>query len=218
MRRLIIALVLIMSTPLLLAAGGGSLPSGGGAAPVVQTPEQRATRLYNAGLKYRKKAWKYEEKAAAATSEKKRSKYLKRAETQYKRVLKNQNNAIKQVGGFYQAMSELGYAYRKLGDYEKAIAAYNTALSLKGDYSEAIEYRGEAYLALGAFEKTKQAYMTLFRQDPEKAALLMQAFELWSHKPASQKADAEAFLNWIAERKLLVSVSSHLSHSNPGDW
>ncbi len=63
-----------------LAAGGprGGAPTGvdgmgsGPSADLARTPEEIAESRYNRGLKKRDKAWKYEAKAAEASSEKKR--------------------------------------------------------------------------------------------------------------------------------------------------
>jgi len=216
--RLLMLLPFFVLSTLVQAAGGGSVPSGGSAPQVKKTPQQRAASFYNAGLKNKKKAWKYEKKLADISSEKKRIKTQKKIAAQYKKAQKNQANAIALVNNFYQAFSELGYSYRKLGDYDKSIRAYNVALSIKSDYSEAIEYRGEAYLARGAYEESRQAYMTLFRDDPEKANMLMQAFETWSVTDTPAGTEAEAFKSWILERKQLLSVSQNLSTNNSRDW
>jgi len=197
-----------------LAAGSSGSSGGAPVSPGVQlTPEQLAHKHYNLGLKYKKKARKYEEKAlAAADKPKKQQKYLKRVTTQYERMVKNQIIALQNNNEFYQAMSELGYGYRKLGEFKKSIRAYNAALSIKSDYGEALEYRGEAFLAEGDFEASKRDYLSLVRLNPELAAMLMAAYTRWIADDKSGAPEAKEFKSWIKQRDSLAQALS----SNPG--
>jgi tetratricopeptide (TPR) repeat protein len=191
--------------------GGSALPS--------RTPAQVANGAYKSGQKYKKRAVKHEQKAAAASDPEKRDKYLEKARKQYKKSVDEYLKAYNYNRSFHEALNELGYAYRKIGEYDNAIRAYNTALNVKPDYAQAIEYRGEAYLALGMFEKTQKAYMTLFRTDQDQAALLMAAMESWmENETRAAGPDADAFIAWIEERRALAAGTQTLSLNNHRDW
>ena len=197
------------------AVSGGSAPSAGRS----RTPEQMATGAYKSGQKYRKRAEKYERKAAEADNDKSRAKYIDKADAQYEKSIEKYLQAYAFNNSFHEALNELGYAYRKTGDYHNAVRAYNTALKVKPDYSQAIEYRGEAYLALGLFEKTKEAYMVLFRSDQDQAASLMEAMQSWlADAGDSSTAEADAFATWIEERTALAAGTQTLSMNNRQDW
>ena len=102
-------------------------------------------RSYNAGLNHKKRAQEYEEKAAAAKDDKERDKQLAKAKSQYEDSIDDYKKAIGYDMTAYQAMNEMGYAYRKTGDYEMAVKAYNTALTVRPNFTPAIEYRAEAF-------------------------------------------------------------------------
>ena len=197
------------------AVSGGSAPSAGRS----RTPEQMATGAYKSGQKYRKRAEKYERKAAEADNDKSRAKYIDKADAQYEKSIEKYLQAYAFNNSFHEALNELGYAYRKTGDYHNAVRAYNTALKVKPDYSRAIEYRGEAYLALGLFEKTKEAYMVLFRADQDQAVLLMEAMQSWlADAGDNSTTEADAFASWIEERRALAAGTQTLSMNNRRDW
>ena len=164
------------------ASGGGGGFSGGSFGSSSQskrTPEQIALGYYESGLKYKNKAWKYEDKEDAAKTEKRRDRQLASAKKQYIKAIGKYNKAIEKSSRVYEAINELGCAYRKIGDFDASLAAYDSALGINPEYTPAIEYRAEAYLALGRLNETKKAYMQLFRDDPELATTLIQAMESW---------------------------------------
>jgi tetratricopeptide (TPR) repeat protein len=197
--------------------GGGSMPGGGGVSS--RTPEQLANSAYKSGQKYKKRALRYEDKAAQATDAGKRDKLSEKAQAQYEKAVDAYLEAFRYDREHYQALNELGYAYRKIGNYDDAVRAYNTALTIKPDFAPAIEYRGEAFLALGLFDHTKEAYMTLFRSDQDQAALLMRAMEAWlDERDAGAGPDAEAFAAWIEERRTLADATQTLSMNSQRDW
>ena len=116
-------------------SGGSDMPTG---QPQSQmTPEQLAARYYNSGLKHKKRAWKNEEKAGTAKTDKKRDKYLAKAQKSYAKEMDTQKRALQAMVGHYEAANELGYALRKSGDHKNAIAAYNYALQIKPDFAAA---------------------------------------------------------------------------------
>ena len=80
--------VLLLSASLGHAAGSGPVGGGGAysdSATPSRTPEQRASSAYKSGQKYKKRAGRYETKAAEASTEAKRDKYLDKALAQYEK-------------------------------------------------------------------------------------------------------------------------------------
>ncbi len=153
-----LALLLIVAPPA-FAAGSGPMSGGGDTGGMTSaprmTPQQMAVRSYNAGLKHKERAQEYEAKAATATNDKDKQKQLAKAKDQYEDAIDDYRKAIGYDIHAYQAMNELGFAFRKVGNYEDAVKAYNAALAVKSDFAPAIEYRGEAYLALSQFKQVQ---------------------------------------------------------------
>ena len=57
-------------------------------------------------------------------------------------------NVLADEPKYADALNQLGYSHRKLGDFTKAIAYYTRALSIDPDHRGANEYLGEAYLEI----------------------------------------------------------------------
>ena len=189
-----------------LAAGGSSMGGGGMASPEPRlTPEEKAVKSYNSGIRQRDKAWQLEAKAEELESGKKRSKLEKKAGKAYRKAIKHYRAAIKHNPWLYQAHSSLGYALRKTGDFEAALAAYDEALSINASYTEAIEYRAQANLALGNFDETQSAYQRLMQLDHAKANELMSAIESWLESPPDTAStdQVENLKGWVIERNKL---------------
>lgn len=221
----LLALLVLLPGPA-SAAGGAS--SGGasvyGSSPQrVRTPEEIAESRYNAGLKKRDKAWKYEAKAAQAGSEKKRAKLEKKAQKQYTKAIKDYRKAVEKNPALYQAHSALGYALRRSGRYDAALEAYDRALGLNPSYAEAIEYRAEAHLGLSRLDEAKEAYVRLFVLDRERADELMRAMERWvsarQRDPNGLAPEVlEAFATWVRERREIAQQTARLSEEDSGRW
>jgi tetratricopeptide (TPR) repeat protein len=212
-------LVLVFAGSLALAAGSG----GGGQMPssVVQTPEQVAESHYKSGLRYKKRAWKQEEKAATATSVERRDKQLGKAAKNYEKAIDKQVEALEANPQHHEAANELGYALRRRGQYKQAIQWYDHALQLQPEFLEAIEYRGEAYLATGNIGAAKEAYMKLFRNDPVLADQLLTAMETWlggQGDEPSATADDGAFSDWVIERRQLAGLTREVSLNQSRAW
>ncbi len=201
------------------SSGGGGGFSGSTSMPERQakSPEEIANSHYKAGLRFKAKAWKAEEKAAKATQDAKREKRLAEARKYYEKAMASQATAIKVNEQLYEAANELGYALRKTGDYRKAIGAYNYALQLRPSFFPAIEYRGEAFLMMGFVKESQDAYMTLFRGDRELADQLMATMEKW-HAEQPEDDAKKAFGEWLAERRQLASIGNGLSSNNTRTW
>ena len=71
-------------------------------------------------------------------------------------VISNMEKVIARRPWHDNALSFMGYAYRKLGDYDQALAFYGRALDRNPRNRGALEYLGEAYLELGQPEKAKE--------------------------------------------------------------
>jgi tetratricopeptide (TPR) repeat protein len=222
-RYVLIAVAALTATPIAYGNGSGPMSGGGDTGGMTAAPrmsaQQMAAKRYNAGLNHKKRAQEYEEKAAAASDDKSRDKQLAKAKGQYEDAIDDYKKAIGYDNQLYQAMNELGYAYRKSGDYQMAVKAYDAALAVRSDFSPAIEYRAEAYLALSMFQQVKDAYLALVRSDQDQAAALMRAMEAWLQThPDKTTADAKAFSEWVLERKAVAINTVSLSTNNVREW
>ena len=193
-------------------SGGGGGSMGPQSQQTMQrlTPEQKAVKSYEAGIKHRDKAAKLEEKATSETNEKKFAKLQKKIAKEYKRAIDDFESAVDHYPRFYQAHNSLGYALRKVGRYEESLAAYNVALDINPVFDEAIEYRGEAYLGLNRLDEAKEAYIDLFQNNRGLADQLMSAMMSWV---AARRDDAggldtavvDQFAEWVNQRNELAS-------------
>ena len=224
MMKTLTMLMLLVTAPFVYGAGSGSMgggsPSAGGDMPAARkTPQQMAASSYNAGLNHKKRAQDYEAKAAKAKNDGDRDKQLAKAKSQYEDAVEDYKKSISYDRSAYQAMNELGYAWRKSGDYDSALRAYNAALAVKPDFPPALEYRGETYLALARFKDVKDAYLALVRTDQDQAAALMVAMEAWQEThPENTTAEAKEFIAWLQERKAVAANTVSLSTNNVHPW
>ena len=212
----LLAILLIAASP--LWAGGGSAKSESQAAE--PAAEELAVDHYNQGLKYRDKAWKLEEQAAAAKKPQDRAKRLAQAQEEYKKALEQQLAATALNADFHEAFSSLGYAYRKIGQYAPALEAYDRALALAPNYVEAIEYRAEAYLGLGRLSETKAAYETLFLRDPQRAANVLTACGKWVQAAlaAGEVEQVAEFAVWVAAKKATARTMNGADGDGQKEW
>src|SRR5262249_18935184 len=157
----------------------------------------------------------YEDKAATASNDKDRQKQLDKAKDQYDDAVDDYKKAIGYDQTMYQAMNELGYALRKVGNYKDSITAYNMALQVRPNFPQAIEYRAEAYLGLSMYKEVQDSYLALVRDNQDEAAALMRALEAWMQlHQDNQTPDQKAFNDWIIERKAVAMNTLSLSTSN----
>jgi tetratricopeptide (TPR) repeat protein len=198
--KILILTLMILSSAAAMASGGGSVPSM--SQPAAQkSPTERAVDSYNAGIKNIKKAWKYQDQAAAKSDPKKVAKLNRKADKQFTKAIKKFSSAVKYEPRLYQAHGSLGYALKQTGDFAGAMEAYDHCLELRPKYTPAIEYRAEAYLALGRLDEAREAYLLLEKVDPEKANELEIAFRKWTKSPPdSLEPDVVATMqDWIAD-------------------
>jgi tetratricopeptide (TPR) repeat protein len=222
---LVIILFLSLAFPLQAADSGG-----GGGAPRQQqqpvkrlTPEEKAVQSYDAGIKHRDKAAKFEQQAVDETDDKKFAKLQKKITTEYERAIGDYEKAIGHYQRFYQAHNSLGFALRKVGRFEESLAAYNVALDINPVFDEAIEYRGEAYLGLNRVDEAKVAYLDLFQNNRALADQLMAAMLAWV---AARRDDAgdldsavvEQFAEWVEQRNELASYIRPMDEAERDRW
>ena len=225
---LLLAGVCFVAPSVAAAGSGGGGGSVAGSAPVEarpKSPEQQAEAAYKAGLKYKKRAWRAEEKIASLQEEaaggknvsKKIERQQKKAAREYAKAQGEFASVLQIMPEHYKAANELGYALRKQGDYKRAIGAYNYALQLYPEFYEAIEYRGEAFVALGFYDEAKDAYMKLFKNRPELAEQLMTTMQSWASEQTDPGAKARDFKEWIEQRES-VSVLGDLTEASSSGW
>lgn len=219
----LLAFVLVGSAPAFASGSGG----GAGSAPSSPSPgrslspEQKSEKSYNAGLKYKARAWKAETKAEAAKSDKAKAKHMKRAAKDYRKAQDEFAKVLQILPEHYKAANELGYVLRKQGNYKKAIGAYNYALQLYPEFDQAIEYRAEAFVAIGLYDQAKEAYMHLFRSNSELAEELMTSMRNWRDDLAKEGSTPGArtkdFLQWL-EKRQSVSAFGEITEATSSGW
>ena len=183
-------------------------------------PANDAANAYNDGLKYRDRAWNYEQQLEKTQDPAQKAKLEEQIRKTYSAAVRCQRTAVRNDPSMYQAFSELGYALRKGGDYPAALEAYDKALSIQPNYAEAIEYRAEAYLGLDRVNDAKNAYLMLFNGgDAKNAGLLGTAMTKWvtqrKANPGNTSPQAiDEFNTWLSQRK---EISRDTSASS-GSW
>lgn len=205
----------------IVAAKAEAAPSGSRPAPEQKaSPQQRAIEHYNKGIEHRDQAWDYAERAEQSTIEKEREEYRDKERKEYEKALAEQRQAIALDPQLFEAYSSMGYAQRQLGRYAAALKAYDRALELNADYMQAVEYRAEAYLALNRVGEAQQAYDLLFRRDPERAALLLLAFEIWvTQEPEGVAAGEVAKIqHWIESKEAIAREMSGATGEGQKEW
>jgi tetratricopeptide (TPR) repeat protein len=197
--------------------GGGMGGIGGGTVQKKpKTPEQIAQSRYKSGLKARDEALEAEKKLAESEPGFWQNRYASAVKKNWAEAIEDYEAAVEAKPDFYQAHSDLGYAYRKSGDYTKSLAAYTRALDLNPEYPQALEYVGETYLKLSRLDDAKNTYMRLFGVDREQAALLMTAMNAWLEKPSESVTteQVDAFRQWVKERQQLAEqVGGNAAHA-----
>ena len=229
MRKLwsIVSLTLLVSSlglpQLSSAASGGGGGSAGDSAtrPATRDPEDIAQSRYRRGLRARDAALKLEAKAQKKDKSWFGRRPSEKAVDKWHDAVRLYQDAIEQKPRFYQAHSDLGYAYRKLGDYRASIAAYDKALRIEPGYVQAIEYRGEAHLRLLRLGDAQAAYMRLFALDRPLADQLLASMTTWLSETDGPVEDLspnrlKTFRKWVSEREQLArQTRGDLSDSRP---
>jgi tetratricopeptide (TPR) repeat protein len=203
------------------AAETMAAPADGRPAPVQKSSDQdRAIEHFNMGIGHRDKAWSYEEQAEASTVEKEREQFGDKARREYEKALSEQLQAITLDPAMFEAYSSCGYAQRKLGHFAEALKSYDRALELNADYMEAVEYRAEAYLELNRIGGAQDAYALLFRRDPERAELLLLAFDIWLARPPTgiKAIEIEQVRSWIVAKEETAREMGGTTGEGQKEW
>jgi tetratricopeptide (TPR) repeat protein len=135
-----------------------------------KTPEEqkqekgkKAAKEYNQGLEKMVSAQKHAEKSDSTFAFNYRATQNAKAQKDYQRAIKKFDKAIELNPQMYEAFSERGFCFRKLGRLKESFASYKQCLDLKPDYAPAIEYRGEGFLAQNLPDSANAALRELER-------------------------------------------------------
>jgi tetratricopeptide (TPR) repeat protein len=149
-----------------------------------------------------------EMKAIAATDPQKAAKLQAKIAKGLENAAADLERAVKNDPNLFQAWSELGFTYRKMGKFKESLEAYDKALSLSPDYTPALEYRAEAYLGLNRIDEARKTYTDLFSGDRPRADALLIAMKSFV---AARRADPagldaaqlDAFAKWVEQREII---------------
>jgi tetratricopeptide (TPR) repeat protein len=206
-----IALFSLLALPLMASGPGGG---GMGSAPMPsmqqRSPHDQAVDYFNNAERRIDGLTKThdEMKAAMATDPQKAAKLQAKLAKGLENAAADLERAVKNDPQLFQAYSELGFTYRKMGKFKESLEAYDKALAISPDYTPALEYRAEAYLGLNRIDDARKAYTDLFSGDRPKADALLIAMKSYV---AARKADAagldaaqlDAFAKWVDQREII---------------
>ena len=206
-----IALFSLCALPLTASGPGGG---GMGSAPMPsmqqRSPHDQAVDYFNNAERRIDGLSKVhdEMKAAMATDPAKAAKLQGKLAKGLENAAADLERAVKNDPQLFQAYSELGFTYRKMGKFKESLEAYDKALAISPDYTPALEYRAEAYLGLNRIDDARTAYTDLFAGDRPKADALLIAMKSFV---AARKADAagldaaqlDAFAKWVDQRDII---------------
>lgn len=80
---------------------------------------------------------------------------------EYAKAIPLLQQSIQEKGEYADALNQLGYANRKLGDKAKAMTYYTKALNLEPQHLGANEYMGELYLEMNDLAKAEERLAVL---------------------------------------------------------
>jgi len=215
----VIALSSLLALPLLASGpGGGGMSSSPMPSMQQKSPHDQAVDYFNNaerridGLSKVHDEWK----ASLASDPQKAAKLQGKLNKGLENAAADLERAVKNDPQLFQAYSELGFTYRKMGKFKESMEAYDKALSISPDYTPAIEYRAEAYLGLNRLDDARTAYTELFSIDRPKADALLISMKSYV---AARKADAagldvgqlDAFAKWVDQREIIHGQTAPLT-------
>jgi tetratricopeptide (TPR) repeat protein len=206
-----IALISLIAAPVIASGSSGG---GMGSAPMPsmqqKSPHDQAVDYYNnAERRIDGLTRTHDEmKAAAATDPQKAAKLQARLAKGLENAAADLERAVKNDPGLFQAWSELGFTYRKMGRYKESLEAYDKALQISPDYTPALEYRAEAYLGLNRLDEAKKTYTDLFSGDRPKADALLLSMKSYVAARRADPAGLDAaqldtFGKWVDQREII---------------
>jgi len=213
-----IAVFSLFALPLLASGPGGGMSSSPMPSVQQRSPHDQAVDYFNnAERRIDGLSKTHDEMKAAMTADpQKAAKLQAKLNKGLENAAADLERAVKNDPQLFQAYSELGFTYRKMGKYKESMEAYDKALSISPDYTPAIEYRAEAYLGLNRLDEARAAYTDLFSVDRPKADALLISMKSFV---ASRKADAagldagqlDAFAKWVDQREIIHGQTAPLT-------
>src|SRR5216684_2535659 len=213
MKRFATAILLftLVAVPSLMASSGGGMSA---PPPPMQqqqrSPHDQAVDYYNnAEHRIDGLAKLHDEmKAAAATDPQKAAKLQGKLAKGLENAAADLERAVKNDPSLFQAWSELGFTYRKMGKFKESLEAYDKALQISPDYTPALEYRAEAYLGLNRLDEAKKTYTDLFSGDRPKADALLLSMKSYVAARRADPAGLDAaqldtFAKWVDQREII---------------
>jgi len=213
MKRVATAILLftVAGVPALIASSGGGMST---PPPPMQqqqrSPHDQAVDYYNnAEHRIDGLAKLHDEmKAAATTDPQKATKLQGKLAKGLENAAADLERAVKNDPQLFQAWSELGFTYRKMGKFKESLEAYDRSLQIEPGYTPALEYRAEAYLGLNRIDDARKTYTDLFSVDrPRADALLiaMKSFVVARRADAAglDAAQLDAFGKWVDQREII---------------
>jgi tetratricopeptide (TPR) repeat protein len=214
-----IALFSLLALPLLASGPGGGMSSS--PMPSMQqqkSPHDQAVDYFNnAERRIDGLSKMHDEMKAAMTADpQKAAKLQAKLNKGLENAAADLERAVKNDPQLFQAYSELGFTYRKMGKFKESLEAYDKALALSPNYTPALEYRAEAYLGLNRIDDARTAYTDLFANDRPKADALLISMKSFV---AARKADAagldaaklDAFAKWVDQREIIHGQTAPLT-------
>jgi tetratricopeptide (TPR) repeat protein len=213
-----IAVFSLFALPLLASGPGGGMGSSPMPSMQQRSPHDQAVDYFNnAERRIDGLSKTHDEMKAALTADpQKAAKLQAKLNKGLENAAADLERAVKNDPQLFQAYSELGFTYRKMGKFKESLEAYDKALSLSPDYMPAIEYRAEAYLGLNRLDEARTGYTDLFSGDRPKADALLIAMKSFV---AARKADAagldagqlDAFAKWVDQREIIHGQTAPLT-------
>jgi tetratricopeptide (TPR) repeat protein len=213
MKRVATAVVVftVLAVPALIASGpGGGMSSPPPSMSQQRSPHDQAVDFYNNAERRIDGLTKThaEMKAALATDPQKAAKLQAKIAKGLENAAADLERAVKNDPQLYEAYSELGFTYRKMGKFKESLEAYDRALQIQPNYTPALEYRAEAYLGLNRIEEARATYTELFTGDRPRADALLIAMKSFV---AARRGDAagldptllDAFGKWVDQREII---------------
>ena len=216
----IVFLVAVLAAPAAIASGPGGGGMGSTPSPSMQqrSPHDQAVDFFNnAERRIDGLAKTHDEMKAAVTSDpQKAAKLQAKLAKGLENAAADLERAVAKDPQLFQAYSELGFTYRKMGKFKESLAAYDKALALSPDYTPALEYRAEAYLGLNRLDEAKATYTDLFAGDRPRADALLIAMKSFV---AARQADAagldpaqlDTFAKWVGQREIIHGQTPSLT-------
>ena len=84
----------------------------------------------------------------------------------YKTALGHLTKAVQEMPNDADALSMLGYSYRKLGTFDKSMEHYQRALKIDSNHRSAHEYLGELYLDMNQLPNAEKQLAALKKACP----------------------------------------------------